>query len=87
MNEEKCVVTRYLEAELSRLRDTMEKHHDTTNEKLQRIIAEISAFKVNASADISALKTKSGVWGFIAGAIPATVVLIVLLIRMILAKP
>ncbi len=33
------------------------------------------------SEDVAALKVKSGVWGFVAGAIPASITFIVLYIR------
>jgi len=55
-------------------------------EELKRLNGNMD--KMNAditeiSKEISALKVKSGVWGFIAGAIPAILALVILLIRKI----
>ena len=68
--------------------ETLDLHFKTLNEKIDEINkdnkeehGEIFS-KLNAmAADIAALKVKSGVWGFIAGAIPASITFIVLYIR------
>ncbi len=68
--------------------ETLELHFKTIHEKIDGINEDNKKAhgeiftKLNAmAADIVALKVKSGVWGFIAGAIPASITFIVLYIR------
>lgn len=68
--------------------ETLDLHFKTLNEKIDEINADNKKehseifSKLNAmAADIAALKVKSGVWGFIAGAIPASITFVILYIR------
>ena len=68
--------------------ETLELHFKTIHEKIDEINVDNKKehgeifSKLNAmAADIAALKVKSGVWGFIAGAIPASITLVILYLR------
>lgn len=67
---------------------TLELHFKTLNEKIDKIDKDNERdhgeffSKINKlTADVAALKVKSGVWGFIAGAIPASITFVILYIR------
>ena len=67
---------------------TLELHFKTLNEKIDKIDKDNERdhgkffYKINKlTADVAALKVKSGVWGFIAGAIPASITFVILYIR------
>ena len=47
--------------------------HESTNKRLDQIMAEITDLKVKYTADITALNIKSGIWGAFAGCIPVII--------------
>ncbi len=68
--------------------ETLELHFKTIHEKIDEINKDNKKehgeifTKLNAmAADIVKLNVKSGVWGFVAGAIPASIALLILYIR------
>ena len=71
------VTNEVLNEKIDNLRETVEKYHADNKESWE----DYQKFKFKTIVDIVGLKFKSGVWGFIAGAIPASTVLIYLLIK------
>lgn len=71
---------KYVLSSIEALEDRMERDFANRMENDQRLATELNATLRAMTAEIASLKTKAGVWGLIAGGIPAALTILYLII-------